>query len=250
MVLGLGEMSLWFNSRFVIFLAPFLIMSALMYLRQLERKQLHVAIGLILVHVLLLIPVLHSFAYFDFISDSRLLTFPLFMRLGPSEISLDEEGFVNLRDSSGNQFRYQIPREVPLIGVVTYIDSKIIFNYRDNPAAVEAGEFLRERYDDGVIMTIAGSGQGQRIMISSWIRLSNYDEMLQSDTWKDSFLQPWAFDRWIVISKAPYPDALKPYQYWNENRSILDRYYESVFENEYYEILKLKQASEAQDPMK
>jgi hypothetical protein len=244
MLVGTGEMSLWFNSRFIVFLAPVTLLSAYHYLHSTSEKKRRLLILLILAHILLLVPLLHSLTYFDFIRDSALIDLPLILKLGESDMKLDEQGFITLQDSAGRQFVYEVPRQIPLIGIVTLIDSQTIFTYKDVPAAVEVGEFLKAHYRGGNVMTLAGSGQGQRIMTASWIALAQQDEMIESSTWKQSFAKPWEYDTWIVIAKDPQTDALKTTSYWQENRHQLEIYYDMVFENEYYEVMKLKSIAE------
>lgn len=237
---GIGEMSIWFNSRFIVFLAPVLMISSFKYLQGLTSKVRFATVMLIFVHILLVIPFMHSFTYFDNISKSGLMPIPLSLNIGVSNFNLDQQGIVTVNEPSRYEFRYQILNDVPLIGVVTLIDSLFSFNYPDNLSAIKTGEFLKSNYDNGRIMTMAGSGQGQMIMITSWINFSQYDEMTETGMTKESFNEPWAYDKWLVIAKNPEWNALKVYQYWRENRTLLDQRYEPVFENEHYQILKLK----------
>jgi hypothetical protein len=240
MLAGVGEMSFWFNSRFIVFLAPVLVVSSFMYLQSAGRRQLYAAFALFFIHMLVMIPLLHSLTYFDSIRDSNTFPVPMSMKVGAGDFYLDEQGAVTVSEPLRQEYRYVIPEDVPLVGVVTLIDSLFSYKYPDNLAAIEAGEFLKSNYDYGKIMTLAGLGQGDVVMISSGIRLAQYDSMTESDTWKESFKEPWAHDRWLVMAKAPELNPMKAQQYWDRNRGELDQRYETVFENKHYEILRLR----------
>ena len=239
MISGIAEMSIWFNSRFILFLTPLLLIAGFHYLRLLGSKRAFAMICLIFCHILIVMPVLHSLTYFDNVRDSKLLPIPFSTKIGASDISLGESGVVTINQPNRYEYQYQIPGDVPLTGVVTLIDALFNFNYPDNLSAIEAGAFLRSNYDSGKIMTIAGSGQGQKVMITSWIKYAEYDEMTEADMQKASFQEPWKYDKWIVIAKNPEWNALKSYQYWHLQRDVLDEHYHKVYENDYYEILKL-----------
>lgn len=124
--------------------------------------------------------------------------------------------------------------------IVTLREAKDGFSKGIVPYAVQTGEKLGSIYDGGTIMMLTGGHQEHRIMISSWIPLRQFDEMVENSMWKESFYEPWSFDKWIVISKTPDPDGIKTAKYWEENRAEIDKHYKKVYENEYYEILTLK----------
>lgn len=244
MISGVGEMSFWFNSRFIVFLAPAVLVSSLAYLKTLEYRRRLALMSIIFIHMIVVIPSLHSLTSFDQMVDFGLAALlPLEMKVGANDVRIDKQGFIAINDDkSGREYQYKIPSNVPLIGAVTLIDARTGFEFQDSKSAVEVGQFLKSEYGgEGKIMVIAGSAQGQRIMISSWIALANYDQVLESSMWKDSFKRPWEHDnRWIVIIKSPGSDALKPWQYWDANRDILEeKQYELVFEDQYYKVLRL-----------
>ena len=82
--------------------------------------------------------------------------------------------------------------------------------------------------------------QEHRILISSGIPLHNYDEIIQTSTWKKSFYEPWKYgERFIVLSKEPDSDAASVVKYWKDHRALLDEHYHQVFESKFYEILAL-----------
>jgi 4-amino-4-deoxy-L-arabinose transferase-like glycosyltransferase len=129
----------------------------------------------------------------------------------------------------------------PAFGVVTYLDAKGGFLFNVNPYAVQTGEALRSIYDSGDIMMLTGSAQEHRIMITSGIHLVQFDEIIESSTWKKSFYEPWLYDKWLVISKEPSLDGVKTTKYWaQEKRNELNEHYRSMYENKYYEILILR----------
>lgn len=189
LLIGIGEMTFWFNSRFLILLAPLVIMLAMLFLNNLFQK-------------------------------SR------------------ERRTVILMAAVAGLFASQL---VPsTLGVPTYLDAKGGFDYKVNPFAVEAGEALGSMYDNGMIMMLTGSAQGHRIMVTSGIPLKQFDDIIESSTWKKSYYEPWSYDKWIVMSKEPDSDAVEPVNYWEERESVLSQYYKPVFENEYFVILTLK----------
>ncbi|MEW6604485.1 MAG: glycosyltransferase family 39 protein [Thermoproteota archaeon] len=189
LLIGIGEMNLWFNSRFLILLLPLLIMLAVLLLQNLPNK----------------------------IKNNR--------------------GFVIT--IIGALFVFQISM-IAFNTVPTYLDARGGFLYKVNPFAIQTGESLNSMYDDGMIMIMTGSAQGHRIMVTGGIPLKQYDEIIESSTWKESFYEPWLYDKWIILSKVPDSDGANVVKYWQDRRSELDEHYKKVYENEYHEILVLK----------
>jgi len=189
LLVGIGEMTLWFNSRFVILLAPLIIVLAAAFLQNLPEK----------------------------IKKNRSLVAAVV----------------------GALFIFQLC--IPVFGMVpTYLDARGGFFYKVNPFAVQTGETLSSMYDGGNIMTLTGSAQEHRIMVTGGIALRQYDEIIESSTWKKSFHEPWLYDRWIIISKDPDSDGVSVAKYWHDRRSELDEHYKKAYENLYFEILILK----------
>ncbi|MEM3159993.1 MAG: glycosyltransferase family 39 protein [Nitrososphaera sp.] len=188
MLIGIGEMTLWFNSRFVVLLAPLLIVLAGIYIS--KQPKTIVNTRLLLAGVIA--------ALFAFL--------PVILAFG---------------------------------AVVTLADAEGGFGYRETPFAIQTGEKLGSIYDGtGSIVIITGSAQEHRIMVASGIPLRNFDSIIESSTWKQSFREPWQFDNTLmVISKEPDSDGVEPAKYWSENRGELDLYYHTIYENQYYEIL-------------
>jgi hypothetical protein len=189
MLIGIGEMNLWFNSRFLILLLPLLVILTSVLLQNLPEK----------------------------IKSRRVLVAAII----------------------GVLFVFQT--SIAAFGVVpTYLDARGGFLYNTNPSAVQTGEALNEMYDDGTIMIMTGTHQGHRIMVTSGIPLKQYDEIIESSTWKQSYREPWSYDKWMVISKQPDVDGVLATKYWEERRGELDEHYDKVYENQYHEILVLK----------
>jgi hypothetical protein len=187
---GIGEMSFWFNSRFIILLAPVLM-------------------------------ILVGISLFKAPKKFRSRTLPLAGAL----VAL---------------FAFQ--SAMPAFGaIVTLIDAKSGFDYAQSPHTVIVGEKIAELYDGtGSIMMITGSQQEHRIMIASGIQLANFDSIIESSTWKPSFQEPWLYDKWILMAKEPDSDGVKPVSYWEERQETIDRYYQRVFEDDYYRIFQSK----------
>ena len=188
LLIGIGEMTQWFNARFLILLSPLIILLVSIYLIRL-----------------------------------------------PSRIRKNNLALAGI---IGSLFVYQLA--TPAFGVVTFIDATNGFFYRATPFTVKTGEALGSLYDGGNIMLLAGSAYDERIMLSSGIALKEFDQVLEYSMAKNSFKEPWLYDKWIVTSSEPYPDAVKPAQYWMDRKETLNEHFDTIYENEYYKIMKLK----------
>ncbi|MEP0824181.1 MAG: hypothetical protein HRF40_01715 [Nitrososphaera sp.] len=62
--------------------------------------------------------------------------------------------------------------------------------------------------------------------------------MIESNTRKESYHEPWLYDDLIVMSKVPNSDALKPVSCRKVRENILSQYYGTVYENKYFVILQ------------
>ena len=190
LLIGIGEMTFWFNSRFVILLAPLAIMLTAVFLQNLpDRVKKNRGLIAAVIGALFVFPVVAS----------------------------------------------------ALGAVPTYLDAKGGFLYNTSPFSAQAGEALGSMYDDGTIMIIAGSAQDHKVMVTSGVPLRQFDEIIQLTMSKQSFYEPWSYDKWIVMSKEPDADAAAAAKYWQDRRDILYEHYDRVYENESYEILVLKQ---------
>jgi hypothetical protein len=187
LVVGIGEMAYWFNSRFLILLSPLLLVLTARAVQGLYRRTPHartvVAAALSAWLVL--------------------------------------QGFMILID------------RVPV-----YLDARGGFFWQVNPYAVEAGEALAAVYDGGKIMVTTGSAQEHRIMVTAGIPLGQYDEIIESSRSKPSYDDPWRYDRWMVISRSPDSDGVSATEQWTARHTELHTYYDTVYENRYYEILR------------
>jgi hypothetical protein len=189
LLVGIGELAYWFNSRFLVLLSPLVVVMVCMFLSRISAMTNNKLIVATIIAAL--------FAY------------PLITPVFP--------------------------------GVITINDAYGGFSQKENSLAVETGEALKSLYDDdGIIMVLTGSGLEQRIMITSGIDLKNFDEIIEHSTWKASFKQPWSYDRWLVITSHPGSDAMNVTRYWLDRHDELERHYEIVYENEYYEIMRLR----------
>jgi hypothetical protein len=189
LLIGIGEMAYWFNSRFLVLLSP-----------------------------LVIVMVCISLSRIDLITKKKFIVATIV----------------------GSLFVY--PLITPVYpGVITVNDAFGGFSQKENLLAVETGETLKALYDgEGSIMVLTGSGLEQRIMITSGIALKNFDEIIEHSTWKASFKQPWSHDRWLIITSHPGSDALNVTKYWLDRHDELERHYDVVYENEYYEIMRLR----------
>ena len=189
LLIGIGEMAYWFNSRFMVLLSPLVIVMSCIFLAKL-----------------------------DTMTKNRIIA----------------------SGAIGALFIYQMV--TPLFpGVITVNDAFGGYSLKENQLAIETGEALRSLYDgDGSIMVLTGSGLEQRIMITSGIALRHFDEIIEHSTWKASFKEPWAYDRWLIITTHPGSDAINVTRYWLDRQGELDMHYNVVYANEYYKIMLLK----------
>jgi len=191
LLIGIGEMSYWFNSRFVILLAPLICLLVGIYLVRLPS-------AVVKRRLVLTATVFAIFTYYFAI--------------------------------------------LPFGAVVTLADAVGGFRHGQTPDAVATGEKVSRLYDgSGYIMTVTGSAQEQRIMMSAGIGFARYDSIIESSTWKASFSRPWDHGiELIIISKDPDSDGESVVKYWITHRADLHSYYTQVHDSEFYEIWKLK----------
>jgi len=188
LIIGIAEITQWFNARFLILLSPLIILLVSIYIIKF-----------------------------------------------PERIRRNHLAFAGI---IGSLFLYQLA--TPAFGVVTFLDARNGFFWKQNPFAAQAGEVLGSLYDEGNIFILTGSAQEHRIMLSSGIALRQFDEIIESSTWKDSFKEPWLYDKWIIISNEPDSDAISTTKYWMDRQEELNRHFDVVYENQYYKIMKLK----------
>ncbi len=193
MLIGVGEMDLWFNSRFLVFLAPMLLL--------LSIRSVSIRAALIVVIVVILYQLVFT-------------------------------------ESICVEYIQYIIQAYASNCIVTYEDARA--GYHASADAFKVGELIRSRYsmNDTKIMVITGSMQEHKIMISSWVELSRYDEIIESSRWKDSFYKPWLYNDVIVISKNPDDDAVNVAGYWLSRLDTLKRFYDTVYEDDRYIVLE------------
>jgi len=128
----------------------------------------------------------------------------------------------------------------PTFGVVTYLDAYGGWSYKQSPYAKQTSDFLYENYDDGKILIMTGSSQAHRVMISSGVDLIDYNEGIESFLNKSFFKEPWKHNKWIVIGLEPDSDSSNTAKFWLDNLETLKNHYEIMYQNQYYQVLKLK----------
>jgi hypothetical protein len=125
--------------------------------------------------------------------------------------------------------------------VPSYLDARTGFTYGDTPSAVQAAVALRSAYDGGRIVVATGAASEHRIMVTAGIPLAEYDEILDSSTWKGQYTEPWRYGRWLVLSSVPGSDASAVVASWNGRRSEFDAHYGVAYENDDYKVLIRKE---------
>jgi hypothetical protein len=197
-IVGIGELSYWFNSRFLVLLSPLIISLSSNVIKRVLQ--------------------------------------PVFDNKKKSRRTLIMGGGL-----LGSLFVYQIVVLPFFPGIITIDDAAGGYNVKDNQLAIKTGEILKSIYDGkGQIMVLTGSGLEQRIMITSGLPLRNFDEIIEGSTWKASFKEPWAYDRWMIISKYPASDAESTTKYWLDRMNIINQHYITVYENEVFKILEIR----------
>lgn len=189
LLVGVGEMNQtqWFNSRFLILMAPLIILFVCVFIFKLPNR--------IKKNYLLFAGIIFLF------------------------------------------FAYQFA--TPVLGVATFLNAINQFA-GSRPFQVQTAEMLSSGYDGkGMILLIAGSPQQNGLMQASGIPLKQFDPILESSSEKDSFKEPWKHAKYIVLAKKPDPSAKNVANHWLERQGLLNKYFNTIYENEYYLIKKL-----------
>jgi hypothetical protein len=135
-------------------------------------------------------------------------------------------------------FAYQVAL-APAFGVVMFLDALYQFS-GVRPFQLMMSETLSSTYDGkGRILVIAGSSQQNGIMLTSGIPLRQFDPILESGSYKDSFKEPWKFAKYIVLAKKPDLSAKNVADYWTKRQGLLNKHFGTIYEDEYYWIKKL-----------
>jgi hypothetical protein len=189
LLVGIGEMNQrqWFNSRFLILLAPLIISLTCIFLLRLPSrfKQNH----LILAGIIFIL------------------------------------------------FAYQFA--TPALGVVTFLNASYQFS-GNRPFQIQTAEALASAYDGkSTILIITGSSQQNNIMQISGIPLRQFDQILESGSYKDSFKEPWKHVKYIILGEKPDASARNVASYWLDRQSLLEKYFDTIYEDKYYKIMVL-----------
>ena len=128
----------------------------------------------------------------------------------------------------------------PTFGVVTYLDANGGWIYKQSPYAKQTSDFLYDNYDDGKILILTGSSQAHRVMISSGVDLKDFNEGIESFLSKSFFKEPWNYNKWIIMGIEPDSDSVNAAKFWSENMEMLEKHYDIVYQNQYYQVFKLK----------
>ena len=193
LLVGIGEMNQreWFNSRFVIILAPLIILLCCVFLARFPpgfKKNRYV--------------------------------FPLTIFI---------------------LFAYQFL--TPGLGVVTFLNANYQFD-GSRPFQILTAEALASSYDGhSKIVIITGSSQHNKIMQASGIPLRQFDQILESGSYKESFKEPWLHSKYIILGKKPDASANNVANYWLERQPLLEKYYDTIYQDKYYKMMELSDGS-------
>ena len=187
LLIGIGEMNQreWFNSRFVILVAPLIVFLCCIFLARLPgvfKKNRYVFAATIFIF-----------------------------------------------------FAYQIL--TPALGVVTFLNANYQFD-GSRPFQIQTAEALASSYDgNSKIVIITGSSQHNKIMQASGIPLRQFDQILESGSYKASFKEPWMHSKYIILGKKPDPSAYNVTHYWLDRQPLLERYFDTIYQDKYYKIM-------------
>jgi hypothetical protein len=193
LLVGIGEMNQreWFNSRFVVILAPLIISLCCVFLARFP-------------------PGFKKYRY----------AFPLTIFI---------------------LFAYQFL--TPGLGVVTFLNANYQFD-GSRPFQIQTAEALASTYDGhSKIVIITGSSQHNKIMQASGIPLRQFDQILESGSYKESFKEPWLHSKYIILGKKPDPSANNVANYWLGRQPLLERYYDTIYQDRYYKMMELSDGS-------
>jgi hypothetical protein len=135
-------------------------------------------------------------------------------------------------------FAYQIAL-APAFGVVMFLDGLYQFS-GIRPFQLMVSETLSSTYDGkSRILIIAGSSQQNGIMLTSGIPLRQFDPILESGSYKDSFKEPWKYAKYMVLAKKADLSAKNLADYWMKRQGLLNKHFDTIYEDKYYWIKKL-----------
>ena len=134
-------------------------------------------------------------------------------------------------------FAYQLL--TPAFGVITFLSAN--YQFAGNRLfQIKTADALNSIYDGrGTIIIITGSSQHNKIMQASGIPLKQFDQILESNSHKDSFIKPWLHAKYFILGKRPDGSAKNVTQYWLDRESLLEKYFHTIYENKYYKLMVL-----------
>jgi hypothetical protein len=189
LTIGIGEMNQreWFNSRFVILLAPLIVSLCCVFL----------------------VKLLGEFKKNRYFFAATILMF----------------------------FAYQLL--TPALGVVTFLNAN--YQYDEvRPFQIQTATSLASSYDgNSKIVIITGSSQQNMIMHASGIPLRQFDQILESGSYKASFKEPWVYSRYIVLGKNPDASSHDVAHYWLDRQPLLEKYFDTIYQDKYYKLMVL-----------
>ena len=134
-------------------------------------------------------------------------------------------------------FAYQIFS--PGFGVITFISANYQFG-GNRPYQIKTADALDSVYDgNSTIVIITGSSQHNKIMQASGIPLKQFDQILESNSHKDSFLKPWLHAKYFILGKKPDGSAKTVSHYWVDREPLLEKHFHTIYEDKYYRLMEL-----------
>lgn len=106
---------------------------------------------------------------------------------------------------------------------------------------LETGNELRQIYEGGYVVIFTPSGAKDSIIFASGLPVKNFIDVTTGDYWESSTKRPWLYGEYLVMKKTAETyegDISYLVKYWNENRTMLSQYFDVVYENKDYEIMK------------
>jgi 4-amino-4-deoxy-L-arabinose transferase-like glycosyltransferase len=130
---------------------------------------------------------------------------------------------------------------VTSVSVATFEDATKIFHGLSKGAAA-FGEKLGAVHKGGTVVLFAGSGLGERIMLSSSLPLKDF-HIIRFPGGLDILGPIKSGDRYVAIGKVRLPDSREVVDYWLSRRETVLRSYDILMEDDQYILLEHKKSN-------
>jgi hypothetical protein len=137
---------------------------------------------------------------------------------------------------------------LPALGVVTFLNANYQFS-ADRQSQINLAESLKSIYDrNSTILILTGSSQHNKIMQLSNIPLKQFNQIQESGADKESFKKPWLHTKYLILGKKPDASAKNVTQYWLDRQPLLEKYFNTVYDDKYYKLMVLSPSYSPKEP--